>query len=490
MKPPTDAHRALPHQGSVRGDGIVLGAVLLAVGAAWSATLSPGVRIEFDVGELQAVCATRGVAHPTGFPIWTLTCSAFAQMFAVGDPAWRANLFTMLSGLAALVPLFFVLRRLGATWVLAVAGTVAFAAIPANWRVAVAAEVYQMHLLVMGMTWLGVVQWHASRNERWLWSAVCTACLGIGVHPLMVVTAPGLLLAVLLTDRRAAMRAVPVGVLALLLALLPYIWLWTRIQDPDTPFRNVHATDLSTFLAYATGAQFHPVMLTSAPDGALWRETGLQTVTAAGAAAALLLLRARPIRAGMLCAAVLHALFAVTYGIGELGPYILPVTWLGVVGTVCAAMRIPRLGPLAAGIAVAMLIANRGAARLEHARQDAQRTEAIAALAPKGVVIVCGWSELGALWSQQLATNAGGPFPIALCPHDEPEPLRWVAQRLSRPDRLPHQPGSLPPGEPVLFLGEPWATVSPPLEPIADGIYRSLSPRLRFTAGEATHTPP
>ncbi|HCH65543.1 MAG TPA: hypothetical protein DFR83_22260, partial [Deltaproteobacteria bacterium] len=98
--------------------------------------------------------------------------------------------------------------------------------------------------------------------------------------------------------------------------------------------------------------------------------------------------------------------------------------------------------------------------------------------------------ELGALWSQQLATNAGGPFPIALCPHDEPEPLRWVAQRLSRPDRLPHQPGSLPPGEPVLFLGEPWATVSPPLEPIADGIYRSLSPRLRFTAGEATHTPP
>lgn len=490
MKPPTHAHRALPHQHFSWGDGVVVGAVLLAVGAAWYATLSPGVRVEFDVGEMQAVCATRGVAHPTGFPIWTLTCSAFAQVFAVGDVAWRANLFTLLSGLAALVPLFFVQRRLGAPRLLAAAGTVAFAAIPANWRVAVVAEVYQMHLLVMGVAWLGVVQWYESRNELWLWAAVCAACLGIGVHPLMVVTAPGLLLAVLLTDRRAAMRAVPVGALALLLALLPYVWLWTRVRDPDTPFRNVHATDFSTFLHYATGAHFHPVMLTSAPDGVLWRETGLQTASAAGAAAALLLLRARPIRAGMLCAAVLHALFAATYGIEELGPYILPVTWLGVVGAVGATLRAPRLEPLAAGIAVAMLVVNRGAARLEHARQEAHRTEAIAALAPNGVVIVCGWSELGSFWSQQLATEAGGPFPIALCPHDEPEPLRWVQQRLSRLDRLPHQPGSLPPHEPVLFVGKPWATVSPPLEPIADGVYRSPLPHLRFTTGEATHPTP
>jgi hypothetical protein len=424
-----------------------LGAMLLVVAVAWLTTLSPGVRVSDDVGALQAVCATFGVAHPTGFPLWTLACGAFARVVPFGSFAWRANLFSAACGLAALVPLFVVLRRLGAGVPLAAAGGLAFAALPVAWRVAVVAEVYHLHLLLAATAWAGVLQWRAGRGEKWLWMAVLAACLGVGVHPMMALTAPGLLLAVVVADRRAAARALPVGVAALLLALLPHAWLWTRVQDPATPLRYLHGADLPAFLAYARGAQFSGEMLAGTPGGALLREVGLQTLAAAGASVALLGLPDRPVRAGMLLAAALHAGFALTYGIGELGPYVLPVAWLGGVGLVAAAARVPRAGWVAGPLALGLLALNRGAAQLGQAREDQQQMRELAERVEEdGVVLVRHWPWVGAAWAQALATAEGGPAVLVWGRDRGPVTAEALRAALDAADRLPHQPGALPQG--------------------------------------------
>lgn len=444
-------------------------AVLLVVGAAWLATLSPGVRIDNDAGALQAVCATFGVAHPTGFPLYTLACGAFVRMAPLGDLAWRANLFSAVCGLGALVPLFAVLRRVGAGPALAAAGAAAFAALPVMWRVAVAAEVYTLHLLLAGAAWALVLRWRDDRDPRALWLAVFAACLGVGVHPLMALTAPGLLMTVVWTDRAAALRAVPMGTVALAAGLLPHAWLWARVQDPETPLRYLHGADVPTFLAYATGAQFRGEMLAGPDLAVLWREAGLQTLLAAAAAVFLRAVPDRPTRAGLLLAIALHTAFAVTYGIGEVGPYMLPVAWLGVVGSVAMASRRPWGAWALVPVAVAMLAVNHRAARQDLARQDAATVVAIAAEAD--VVFVRHWPWLGAMWAQQLATAGGGPAVV---------PWGWDAPPLT-PERLrarldgdlaPHQPGALPADGAVLLVGPGWDDASVACVPLGEDACR------------------
>jgi len=67
------------------------GGLALGSGAAYLATLSPGVRVETDVGELQFVGYVLGTAHPTGYPLYTMLSWAFTHAVPLGTVAWRAG---------------------------------------------------------------------------------------------------------------------------------------------------------------------------------------------------------------------------------------------------------------------------------------------------------------------------------------------------------------------------------------------------------------
>lgn len=455
------------------GSRLALPVAWLAVGAAWLPTLSPGVRMDNDVGALQAVCATFGVAHPTGFPLYTLACGAFVHAVPVGELAWRANLFSAVCGLAAVGALFAVLRRIGAGPWLAAAGAAGFAALPVAWRVAAAAEVYHLHLLLAGLAWAGVLAWRVGAGERWLWAAVGAACLGVGVHPMMALTAPGLLVAVVLADRRAALRAVPVGVLALGVALLPHVWLWSRAHDPTTPLRYMQGGDLAVYIAYATGAQFRAEMLGLPDLAVLWREAGLQTLLAAAAVPLLWRVPDRAVRLGLLVAAVVHGGFALTYGIGEVGPYVLPVAWLGVVGAVAAVGQWRRVAWVAGPAVLVLLVVNRGAARHPGAVDEAATADRVsAAVGPDGVVVVRHWSWVGAMWAQQLATRRGGPAVVGWETGRGPLDRDGLAALLDGESDRPHRPEPLPADPVVHLVGPGWADAQVACTAVVAGVCR------------------
>ncbi|EGD78311.1 hypothetical protein PTSG_09378 [Salpingoeca rosetta] len=47
-----------------------------------------------DSGELVSVACELGVAHPPGYPLYTLLCHMFMRIVPFGTPAWRANLLS------------------------------------------------------------------------------------------------------------------------------------------------------------------------------------------------------------------------------------------------------------------------------------------------------------------------------------------------------------------------------------------------------------
>lgn len=79
---------------------------LIIVFIVYLITLAPGV-VQIDSGELAAVASTLGIAHPTGYPLFTLIGYAFTKVFLLTSKIQALNL---LSALYTLIGIIFVYK--------------------------------------------------------------------------------------------------------------------------------------------------------------------------------------------------------------------------------------------------------------------------------------------------------------------------------------------------------------------------------------------
>jgi uncharacterized membrane protein len=112
-------------------------------------TVPPG-----DSGELIAVAHTWGIAHPPGYPLYTLLAAAVDRLLPWGEPAWRVNLLSGLCGAAAAAFLFAVTRRISGSIPAGLVAAGLFAFSPIAWLYASVAEVFTLNaLLAYAATW-------------------------------------------------------------------------------------------------------------------------------------------------------------------------------------------------------------------------------------------------------------------------------------------------------------------------------------------------
>jgi len=208
-------------------------------------TLSPTVGF-IDSGELAAVACTLGVAHPTGYPLFTLLGRLFVMLPVPWEEIVRLNLMAALL-CAASVFVFFqlsllllepVARRLGVSPSLRLAASggasVLLGFSETWWSQAVSAEVYALHMLLVTTTVF--VFFHATEDRREaLWYAGAFL-LGLSFtnHMTTILLVPGLLYMYVahFGSRRSSwnrlLRLLPVFLLGLSL----YIYLPLRAAVP------------------------------------------------------------------------------------------------------------------------------------------------------------------------------------------------------------------------------------------------------------------
>ncbi|MGD1992686.1 MAG: DUF2723 domain-containing protein, partial [Anaerolineae bacterium] len=90
--------QSLPSWAEPLADG---GAFVLAL-AAYAATTAPGL-LPADAGEFQLVAPLLGVAHPPGYPLYTMVGHLFIRLVPWGSPAYRLNLMSAPLAAATLV---------------------------------------------------------------------------------------------------------------------------------------------------------------------------------------------------------------------------------------------------------------------------------------------------------------------------------------------------------------------------------------------------
>ena len=129
-------------------------------------TLAPSVATIFDDSlELQVVTYTLGIAHPPGYPLYTLLGQLFT-LLPLGDPAYRVNMMSAVFGAVAVGFTYALCRQLFCYRASAAVGALALAISPVFWSQATIAEVYTLNAAFLAATlWLAL--WAASARDNW-----------------------------------------------------------------------------------------------------------------------------------------------------------------------------------------------------------------------------------------------------------------------------------------------------------------------------------
>jgi len=126
------------------GDSVLALGLFAASLALYVQTLAPSVAALFDDSlEFPLVSYRLGIAHPTGYPLYTLLGKLFS-LAPWHNVAWRVNLLSAVAGALAVALVYLVARQLAARRMPALLGAVALAVSPVFWSQAVIAEVYTL----------------------------------------------------------------------------------------------------------------------------------------------------------------------------------------------------------------------------------------------------------------------------------------------------------------------------------------------------------
>ena len=338
-----------------RRKDFLLGAVVFvgALALYWR-TLAPSVATIFDDSlEFQLVCPTLGIAHPTGYPLYTLL-GRFFTLIPIGDAAYRVNLMSAFFAALTVVFTYLLVRMLTHNSLSAFFASLVIAVSPVFWSQAVIAEVYSLNAFFTALVVYLLLRWEADRRQRTAASMSGAAApnslllaafvygLSLTHHRLMLLLAPAMALFAWLIERRifTNLRLVSRLILLFLAPLLLYAYI---------PLRGLHTSSLdgtyqntwSGFLHHVTASGYN-VFITgnplaqSRPLSFYWRllvsQFGL-----VGVALGLvgLLASTRKPRASALLglAFAINAAFLLTYRVADIEVFAIPAFLLYAIWT-------------------------------------------------------------------------------------------------------------------------------------------------------------
>ncbi len=228
-------------------------------------TLMPDVGT-WDTAEFQTIGPVLGIAHPTGYPTYTLLAwlaSVVLQPF--GNEALRANLLSalLMAGAAALLAV----RLVQATrrWPLGILAGVVFAVTPIAWRLSTRADAHALHVFLAALILVLLAGWQRGQRRddpragRWLVLAALAYGLALGNHALTLLLAPGIAAFVILVAPRILWRQWRLVLLCLAVLTLATVAVYAYLplrSAMDPPLDYADAETWRGFWYIVMGQQF------------------------------------------------------------------------------------------------------------------------------------------------------------------------------------------------------------------------------------------
>ena len=384
-------------------------------------TLAPSVQ-PADAGEFQLVSSVLGIAHPPGYPLYTLLGKAFT-LLPVGDAAWRVNLFAAVCAAATLVVVSRTVRRATGSTAAGLLSALALGLAPTFWAQGTFANIRSLTALLVALSMHWLLRYGQGRDPRCLVAFAVSFGLGVTHHSSLALLALPFVAYLVAVDPRLPLQPRrwlrPAAGLGATFAVLLYLPLRSATNPPfDSPSVRTLRGFVSHVLALGFQGDFfyflgRPVL------GQRFRILadilGLELGPALWLGALVLGLFAARRRwqwallwGGV---ALVNSLAAITYRAPQTVEYLLPTyvalaVGLGLgLGTILQAWPGRPLPTLLAGL-VAWLSVSNGLAAYPSYRalhQDTTvRGRAVGLLrAPPGALILSNWHEATPLWYLQ-----------------------------------------------------------------------------------------
>ena len=237
-RPPSRPNAAAPAAVFEARDWPALAASVLAPLLLYALTLPRTVVLEDD-GLFLMAGEYFGIAHPPGYPLYTLIIHLFMQLAAGASPAFFGHLSSAFLGALACGGVYACARLLQTSPVVAVTAAWLFAASEHFWAQAIIAEVYTLNALLFFAAY-ALILYGVRRPRQWrVWFAAAAVYgLSLANHwPLMVLSFPGLVVAAWPAWPTLRRRLAPLAAVAVAAAAVPYIWMvWRSLQQPAISF--------------------------------------------------------------------------------------------------------------------------------------------------------------------------------------------------------------------------------------------------------------
>ena len=270
-------------------------AIFVLLAGLYLITMPEHVTLE-DSGTFIVVAQFAGIAHPPGYPLYTMLANLLT-LLPLGTMAFRVQLLSAVAGALACVCVYLCCRVLSGRRVPAFFAALFYGVSGLLWRQSLVAEVYTLHaLFVFLLLWLAL-RLHRDFTRRGLYLFTLTFALGLSHHwPLLLLH--GILFAPLFLaaarERRPRLSScialAPRLAALVLIGLSPYLYVVIRSSfDPELAvFGPVGLADLPEYILRQRYAGVDVSPTASLTDGLL---LGLHFLRAClrqmGAAAAL-----------------------------------------------------------------------------------------------------------------------------------------------------------------------------------------------------------
>jgi hypothetical protein len=305
--------------------------------SAYATTLLPGVDLG-DTGGLQAAALWREATAREAYPLYFALGELFVRAVSPADPARGLNLFSAVCGAMAVGLLTFLAGRIARSAMAGAAAGVLLAFSHTFWTQAIIAEVYTLHLTLIGACLLALAAFASRPTVRRLVVFFGAYAVSFGNHLSMILLLAPFAVFLLQTHPRPRVLFQPrIVVAALLVAAVGalaytgnFLSVWTSVDA-----RPAWNDRLATFWFETTKADWREAMVLGIPSQrvadrlAMWWWDARQQFGIAGLALAIVgALRlwtiARPWAVLALLAYAASAAFALTYNVGDVHAFFLP----------------------------------------------------------------------------------------------------------------------------------------------------------------------
>ena len=178
-----------------------------------------------DGPELTGAAVTLGVAHPPGYPVWTVLAHVFTWL-PVGTFSFRVSLFSAAAAAICVAIVYRTAYRLSRSQVGALAAAALLALTPVFWRWSVVPEVFALNAALAAALIGLLVAWHANQRPAYFIAAAFVGGIGLAHQQTIGLLGPAVLYLMWVHRRLLGRDRLFVnGTLAFLAGLLPYAYL-------------------------------------------------------------------------------------------------------------------------------------------------------------------------------------------------------------------------------------------------------------------------